>query len=96
MQTWGALMMACWRSVDRTLRQWRERARERTALAGLNERELRDIGIAPHDARREIEKPFWRGVSGRSRNSTESCRFGADFSNSRARTEVLARLPSPK
>jgi uncharacterized protein YjiS (DUF1127 family) len=60
MQTWITAAMACWRAVDQILRQWRRRSRERAALAGLNDRELRDIGVTKHDARREIEKPFWR------------------------------------
>jgi uncharacterized protein YjiS (DUF1127 family) len=40
--------------------RWLERTRQRNALAGLNDHELRDIGITRVDAARECEKPFWR------------------------------------
>ena len=42
------------------LARWIERARQRRALAGLTDHELRDIGITRVDAAREAEKPFWR------------------------------------
>jgi uncharacterized protein YjiS (DUF1127 family) len=42
------------------LATWVERARQRQALAGLDDRSLRDIGITRADAARECEKPFWR------------------------------------
>jgi uncharacterized protein YjiS (DUF1127 family) len=29
-------------------------------LAGLSDRDLRDIGVTRYDAGREIAKPFWR------------------------------------
>jgi uncharacterized protein YjiS (DUF1127 family) len=38
----------------------RERARTRRALARLDDRLLRDIGLSRADIEREIEKPFWR------------------------------------
>jgi len=40
--------------------QWIERVRQRHALAGLEDRMLRDIGITRVEAARECEKPFWR------------------------------------
>lgn len=40
--------------------RWIERARQRRALAGLDDQMLRDIGITRADAVREAEKPFWR------------------------------------
>ena len=40
--------------------QWIERSRQRQALAGLEERILRDIGITRIDVARECGKPFWR------------------------------------
>jgi uncharacterized protein YjiS (DUF1127 family) len=46
-----------------TIRLWRDRARQRQALAQLTElgpHLLRDIGISYEEARRESEKPFWR------------------------------------
>jgi uncharacterized protein YjiS (DUF1127 family) len=39
---------------------WIERARQRNALAGLDDQQLRDIGITRVDAARECGKPFWR------------------------------------
>jgi uncharacterized protein YjiS (DUF1127 family) len=42
------------------LRLWYERDRQRNALAKLDERMLRDIGITRVDAMRECRKPFWR------------------------------------
>ena len=43
-----------------TMRQWARRRRERAELARLDDRMLRDIGVTPGDAWREINKPFWR------------------------------------
>lgn len=40
--------------------RWRERARERHILAGLTDRELRDIGVTRVEVWREVSKPFWR------------------------------------
>jgi uncharacterized protein YjiS (DUF1127 family) len=40
---------------------WSARQRQRQALAELDDRMLRDLGLTPQDVRREIEKPFWRG-----------------------------------
>ena len=45
----------------RTVEEWHRRARSRTQLARLSERELRDIGLASTDAAKESAKPFWRG-----------------------------------
>jgi uncharacterized protein YjiS (DUF1127 family) len=42
------------------IRRWIERARQRRALASLDEAMLRDIGITRVEAVRESEKPFWR------------------------------------
>jgi len=41
------------------LTSWIERARQRNALAGLDDHQLRDIGVTRLDAVREAEKPFW-------------------------------------
>jgi uncharacterized protein YjiS (DUF1127 family) len=40
--------------------RWIERTRQRQALATLDDRILRDIGITRVEAARECEKPFWR------------------------------------
>ena len=47
---------AAWRMIAR----WIERRRQRDALARLDDRALRDIGITRAEAARECEKPFWR------------------------------------
>ena len=46
-------------SFDR-LRVWRERMRQRRALAQLDDRLLDDIGLTRDDARRETSKWFWQ------------------------------------
>ena len=37
-----------------------ERSRQRRALAALDDRLLRDIGLSRGDALKEISRPFWR------------------------------------
>jgi len=39
---------------------WRQRLRDRRALALMDERSLRDLGLTRHDAFYEARKPFWR------------------------------------
>jgi uncharacterized protein YjiS (DUF1127 family) len=39
---------------------WQERARMRHALAAMDDRLLRDIGLTRSEALREFRKPFWR------------------------------------
>lgn len=39
---------------------WHERARQRRALLGLDDRTLRDIGVSRAAAMAEAQKPFWR------------------------------------
>ena len=57
---WRTLQAALARSVDAIV-TWRERARMRRQLLMLDDHLLRDIGISRLQARREAEKPFWRG-----------------------------------
>lgn len=47
------------RLLKRVVR-WRERARQRRALANLDWRLLRDIGLTAEQALLEANKPFWR------------------------------------
>lgn len=47
-------------SLLRLAALWLRRIRVRHALAGLDERQLQDVGLDPEVLRREIEKPFWR------------------------------------
>ena len=39
---------------------WRQRARERTELATLDHRTLRDLGLNPGSIEFEAGNPFWR------------------------------------
>ncbi len=39
---------------------WFARVRQRRALAALDSRLLRDIGLDRQDVLREVSKPFWR------------------------------------
>lgn len=43
-----------------TVRLWRRRAEERSALARMSARELRDFGVTPSEAQWEAAQPFWR------------------------------------
>jgi uncharacterized protein YjiS (DUF1127 family) len=45
--------------VFRTIALWRLRASERAALAAMDHRDLRDIGLTPGEAITEASKPFW-------------------------------------
>jgi uncharacterized protein YjiS (DUF1127 family) len=47
-------------SVVAVLREWCRRSRERTQLASLDDRMLRDIGVTRGEVLSEINKPFWR------------------------------------
>ena len=40
---------------------WQERAEQRHALAMLDDRQLKDIGLSRADIVREISRPFWQG-----------------------------------
>lgn len=44
-----------------TVRGWLQRARDRDALARMDERGLRDLALSRYDVEYEIRKPFWRG-----------------------------------
>jgi uncharacterized protein YjiS (DUF1127 family) len=50
------------RGLLTTLRLWRQRIRERRALAELTERELADFGASSGDVYRELSTPFWRAL----------------------------------
>ena len=47
------------RIVD-AVREWLQRSSERNALAGLSDRQLRDVGLDRRVVQHEIAKPFWR------------------------------------
>ena len=45
-----------------TLQTWRQRIRERRALAAMSQRELADFGASTADVQRELATPFWRAL----------------------------------
>jgi len=47
-------------ALFKTVAIWIERSRQRSALANLDERLLKDIGITRTDAAHEVATPFWR------------------------------------
>jgi uncharacterized protein YjiS (DUF1127 family) len=55
-----ALQMALLASLAAVV-LWQERSRQRTHLAELPERELKDMGMSRSDAIREAGKMPWRG-----------------------------------
>jgi len=60
---WRGWRLALQEALSRifvTLQEWRRRRRERSELARLDDRILRDIGITRGDVWDEINKPFWR------------------------------------
>jgi len=50
------LLMLAWRLVM----HWTDRARQRRALAELDDRLLDDAGITRRQVAEEVRKPFWR------------------------------------
>jgi len=48
--------------ITATLRLWHRRRVARRALAQIDARSLRDVGIAPEMAAYEIDQPFWRDL----------------------------------
>jgi uncharacterized protein YjiS (DUF1127 family) len=42
-----------------TLMRWQELARQRRALAAMNDHMLKDLGLTRADALREAGRPFW-------------------------------------
>lgn len=51
--------VAAW--VARLLGRWRNRIKERQALAMMDARDLRDVGLSRWEIERELAKPFWWG-----------------------------------
>ena len=43
-----------------TVECWQQRHRQRTALAELDDRLLKDIGLTRADVAREVRKTFWQ------------------------------------
>jgi uncharacterized protein YjiS (DUF1127 family) len=57
---WSALQMALIASLAAVV-LWQERSRQRSHLAELPERYLKDMGLSRSDAIREAGKMPWRG-----------------------------------
>ena len=55
-----ALRPSIVRRIISKLALWRERARGRRALAELDLRMLRDLGLSPSQVEFEANQPFWR------------------------------------
>ena len=51
--------MPRWNQFKKTFIEWRRRARSRSELIGLSERNLMDIGLSRCGATFEASKPFW-------------------------------------
>lgn len=49
------------RHMAERLQLWRERRRQRRALASVSDHMLKDMGLTRADAGRESEKQFWKG-----------------------------------
>jgi uncharacterized protein YjiS (DUF1127 family) len=47
-------------AFNQILATWRRRSRERTELAHLDRRTIRDLGLSEGDIQFEANKPFWR------------------------------------
>ncbi len=55
----GRVLAAVVRGFE-TLLLWQCRANQRHALAHLDDRMLRDLGLSRSEVARELRKPFWR------------------------------------
>lgn len=55
------------RTAMKILRRWYEISRGRAALARLDERALKDIGVSRSEADLEAERPFWDDAPARRR-----------------------------
>jgi len=55
-----APLAATFTAFAQILHTWRQRSHDRNALAQLDHRTLRDLGLTESAARFEANKPFWR------------------------------------
>ncbi len=55
----GRVVAPVVRGID-ILLLWQRRANERHALAQLDDKILRDLGLSRSEVARELRKPFWR------------------------------------
>ncbi len=54
------LAVAPFVAAARLVETWRRRARERSEMAKLDHRALRDLGLSVSQVQFEANKPFWR------------------------------------
>ncbi len=55
----GEILLEAAARAVRTLLTWQERDRQRHALAQLDARMLKDVGLSRADVDLELRKPFW-------------------------------------
>ena len=58
--SFGEFLLEAAARALRTLLTWQERDRQRRALAQLDARMLRDVGLSRADVAMELHKPFWQ------------------------------------
>ncbi len=58
--SFGEILLEAATRAARTLLTWQERDRQRRALAQLDARMLKDIGLSRAEVVLELRKPFWR------------------------------------
>ena len=57
--SFGEILLEAAALAVRTLLIWQERASQRRALAQLDARMLKDVGLSRADVALEMRKPFW-------------------------------------
>ncbi len=57
--SFGEILFAAAARLVRTLLTWQERAQQRHALAQLDARMLKDVGLSRAEVDLELRKPFW-------------------------------------
>jgi len=55
------LFVADFKALMGLLVTWQRRASSRRMLAGMDNRQLRDMGLTREQAHQESSRPFWRG-----------------------------------
>ena len=58
--SFGEILLEAATRALRTLLTWRERDRQRRALAQLDARMLTDVGLSRAEVAIELRKPFWQ------------------------------------
>ncbi len=58
--SFGEILLEAAERALRTLLTWQERDRQRRALAQLDARMLKDVGLSRVEVAMELRKPFWQ------------------------------------